>query len=143
MSTTSKHPSRDTTDDDRVDAAACRLYDAEWALHVARQSQVDAWIAVAYQTLHIAVAKHLAAIADSRRQANYSTTRDRRQANPLSTWRRKRTRQTGTFNSPTDADPWKPPKTCAAAHLMAALPEGATARIPSCVAKHASRLARN
>ena len=64
MGATSKHPSRDTTGDDRVDTAACRLYDAEWALHVARQSQVDAWIAVAYQTLHSAVAEHLAAIAE-------------------------------------------------------------------------------
>src|SRR5262249_4425473 len=64
MGTTGKHLSRDTTGGDRVDAAACRLYDAEWALHVARQTQVDAWIAVAYQTLHSAVAEHLAAIAE-------------------------------------------------------------------------------
>lgn len=49
-----------------MDAAARRRYDAEWALHFARQTQVDAGIAVAYKTLHDAVAAHLAAIAEQR-----------------------------------------------------------------------------
>jgi hypothetical protein len=62
MNTTSTHASPAATGD-RVDAAARRLYDAEWALHVARQTHVDAWIAVAYHTLHDAVAEHRAAIA--------------------------------------------------------------------------------
>ena len=65
MDTTSTHASPDTTGG-RVNAAARRLYDAEWALHVARQTHVDAWIAVAYHTLHVAVAEHLAAIAEQR-----------------------------------------------------------------------------
>ena len=66
MGTTSKHPSPRDAAGDRVDTAASRLYDAEWALHVARQSDVDAWIAVAYEALHVAVAEHLAAIAEQR-----------------------------------------------------------------------------
>ena len=35
--------------------AARRLYDAETVLHAARQSQIDAWIAAAYERLHVAV----------------------------------------------------------------------------------------
>jgi hypothetical protein len=60
--TTSTHAPPAATSD-RVAAAARRLYHAEWALHVARQTQVDAWIAAAYHTLHHAVAEHRAATA--------------------------------------------------------------------------------
>jgi hypothetical protein len=45
-------------------AAADRLYDAEVALHVARTTHVDPWIAAAYDRLHAAVAAHLAAAAE-------------------------------------------------------------------------------
>jgi hypothetical protein len=62
MNSTIRHASPAATGD-RVAAAARRLYDAEWALHVARQTQVDAWIAAAYHTLHHAVAEHRAATA--------------------------------------------------------------------------------
>jgi hypothetical protein len=44
-----------------VDAAvvsAGHLFDAECALHVARQSHVDAWIAAASDRLHEAVLEH-------------------------------------------------------------------------------------
>jgi hypothetical protein len=39
----------------RVRAAATRMYDAEGALHAARQSHVDSWVAAAYDRLHEAV----------------------------------------------------------------------------------------
>jgi hypothetical protein len=42
-----------------LEAAAARLYDAEVALHCARQTQVDAWVAAAYDRLHEAVEAHL------------------------------------------------------------------------------------
>jgi len=42
--------------------AAHRLYDAEIALHIARQTGVDAWISAAYDRLHEAVAAHTAAV---------------------------------------------------------------------------------
>ena len=42
--------------------AARRLYDAEIALHIARQTGVDAWISAAYDRLHEAIAAHTAAI---------------------------------------------------------------------------------
>jgi hypothetical protein len=42
--------------------AARRLYDAEIALHIARQTGVDAWISAAYDRLHEAVAAHTAAV---------------------------------------------------------------------------------
>jgi hypothetical protein len=45
-----------------VDAAAARMYAAELALHEARQSHIDAWIAAAYDTLHRAIAEHRAAV---------------------------------------------------------------------------------
>jgi len=48
---------------DRVAVAATRLYDAEIALHIARQTRVDAWIAAAYDGLHAAVCEHRAALA--------------------------------------------------------------------------------
>ena len=47
---------------DAVDAAACRLYDAECALHAARQTRVDAWIAAAADHLHQAVVQLDAAV---------------------------------------------------------------------------------
>ena len=46
-----------------VQAAARRLYDAETALHAARQTHVDAWIAAAGDRLHDAVTAYLAAAA--------------------------------------------------------------------------------
>jgi hypothetical protein len=49
--------------EDRVRAAACRLYDAECALHIAHQSRVAGWVAAASERLHDAIAEHLAAIA--------------------------------------------------------------------------------
>jgi hypothetical protein len=45
--------------------AAGRLFDAECALHVARQSHVDAWIAAASDRLHDAVLEHDHALAAS------------------------------------------------------------------------------
>ena len=54
------------TDPDRlhaaVNAAAGRLYDAEAALHIARQTGVYAWIGAAYTRLHEAIADHIAAV---------------------------------------------------------------------------------
>ena len=47
----------------RADDAARRLYDAETALHIARQSGVIAWIDAAYSRLHEAIAGHTAALA--------------------------------------------------------------------------------
>jgi hypothetical protein len=43
-----------------VAAAERRLYDAETALHAARQSGVDAWVAAAYDRLHEAILEHAA-----------------------------------------------------------------------------------
>jgi hypothetical protein len=48
---------------DRVEAAGRDLYNAECALHTARQSHVDAWIAAASERLHEAIAEHLFAVA--------------------------------------------------------------------------------
>jgi hypothetical protein len=62
MDTTHPTTSR-ITDEQRQQAAAGRLYDAECALHAAHQTHVDAWIAVASEGLHRAVAEHLAAVA--------------------------------------------------------------------------------
>jgi hypothetical protein len=42
--------------------AAKRMYDAEVALHHARQTHVDAWIAAAYERLHEAIEVHIAAV---------------------------------------------------------------------------------
>ena len=53
-----------TADEDRVHATACHLYDAECALHVARQAHVDAWITAASDRLHQALADQLAAVAE-------------------------------------------------------------------------------
>jgi hypothetical protein len=49
--------------DEREADAARRLYDAEIALHIARQTGVDAWISAAYDRLHEAIAAHTAALA--------------------------------------------------------------------------------
>ena len=46
-----------------LEGAARRLYDAETALHAARQTQIDAWIAAAGDRLHDAVSAYLAALA--------------------------------------------------------------------------------
>jgi hypothetical protein len=54
----STHPPGSTL----VDAAAARMYAAEIALHEARQSHIDAWIAAAYDTLHRTIAEHRAAV---------------------------------------------------------------------------------
>lgn len=50
------------TNEVRVHATACHLYNAECALHVAHQTHVDAWITAASDSLHQAVAEHLAAV---------------------------------------------------------------------------------
>jgi hypothetical protein len=50
-------------DAELVKVAAGRLYDAETALHAARQTHVDAWIAAAGDRLHDAVSAYLAARA--------------------------------------------------------------------------------
>lgn len=46
-----------------ISEAARRLYDAEVALHIARQTGVGAWISAAYDRLHEAVVAHNAAIS--------------------------------------------------------------------------------
>jgi hypothetical protein len=51
----------------RAAAAGRRLYEAEVALHSARQSHVDSWIAAASDKLHEAVVEHLAAITEQDR----------------------------------------------------------------------------
>ena len=53
-----------------IEQAAQHLYDAECALHIARQTRVDAWITAAADHLHLAVleldsADH--ALADTQR----------------------------------------------------------------------------
>jgi hypothetical protein len=50
---------------DPLAVAATRLYDAEFALHAARQTGVDAWIVAAYDKLHAALAAHTAALRHS------------------------------------------------------------------------------
>src|SRR3954454_8490015 len=59
----------DSVERDEVGAAATRLYDAEVALHIARQSGVDAWVFAAYDRLHVAVVAHRAALAAANRGA--------------------------------------------------------------------------
>ncbi|HEY7429496.1 MAG TPA: hypothetical protein VH641_02060 [Streptosporangiaceae bacterium] len=46
-----------------ISEAARHLYDAETALHIARQSGVGAWISAAYDRLSEAIADHLRAAA--------------------------------------------------------------------------------
>jgi hypothetical protein len=48
--------------DARVRSAAQHVYDAECALHAARQAHVDAWIAAAADKLHDAIVEHLSAL---------------------------------------------------------------------------------
>jgi hypothetical protein len=55
METTIVVATRDHMAEDRVRTAATRMYDAEVALHAARQSHVDSWVAAAYDRLHEAV----------------------------------------------------------------------------------------
>jgi hypothetical protein len=50
------------SDAERSASAARRLYEAEVQLHIARQTQVDAWIAAASDKLHIAIQEHVAAV---------------------------------------------------------------------------------
>jgi len=45
-----------------VSEAAKHLYDAEIALHIARQTGVGAWIVAAYDRLSEAIARHTAAL---------------------------------------------------------------------------------
>ena len=52
-----------TTGTDRINAAACRVYDAECALHAAHQAHMDAWVAAANEKLHVAIEEYLAAMA--------------------------------------------------------------------------------
>jgi hypothetical protein len=46
------------TRDGRLRLAARRLYEAELALHEARQTRVDRWIAAAYDRLHEAAVNY-------------------------------------------------------------------------------------
>jgi hypothetical protein len=55
METPSAVPILDHRAEDRVKTAATRLYDADVALHAARQSHVDSWVAAAYDRMHEAV----------------------------------------------------------------------------------------
>lgn len=51
-----------STSSDRLAVAESRMYEAEIALHDARQTQVDEWINAAANRLHEAIADHDAAI---------------------------------------------------------------------------------
>jgi hypothetical protein len=51
---------------DRIAAAERHMYDAETALHAARQTHVDAWIAAAYDHLHAAILEHTAAVGQGK-----------------------------------------------------------------------------
>jgi hypothetical protein len=55
METTTVVATLDHTAEDRVKTAATRIYDAEVALHAARQSHVDSWVTAAYDRLHEAI----------------------------------------------------------------------------------------
>ena len=50
----------------RVHVAASHLYDAECALHVAHQTQVDAWVVAAYEKLHDSVVEYAVAVEEYR-----------------------------------------------------------------------------
>ena len=56
--------------DEREADAARRMYDAEVALHIARQTGVDAWISAAYDRLHEAIAAHTAAVTPTAHPAS-------------------------------------------------------------------------
>jgi dTDP-D-glucose 4,6-dehydratase len=49
--------------DESVRSAACHLYDAECAVHVAHQSHVDEWIEAASNRLHEALGTYLSLLA--------------------------------------------------------------------------------
>jgi hypothetical protein len=51
---------------ENVENAARLVHDAETALHAARQSHVDAWIAAAADQLHAALANYLEAVDTNR-----------------------------------------------------------------------------
>jgi hypothetical protein len=64
---TSAHPaSHADAARNRVHVAASHLYDAECALHVAHQTDVDAWVIAAYDKLQDSVAEHTAAVEEYR-----------------------------------------------------------------------------
>jgi len=48
-----------------ISDAARRLYDAEVALHIARQTGVAAWVSAAYDRLHEAITDHTAALGSA------------------------------------------------------------------------------
>ena len=52
----------EVSSDGLLATAARRLYDAECAMHQARQSHIDAWIAAAAEKLHRAIGDYLAAL---------------------------------------------------------------------------------
>lgn len=63
------------------DRAARAMYDAEVALHIAHQTQVDAWIAAASDRLHEAILAHTRAVQEaSTRSSRHSPRRSRRTA---------------------------------------------------------------
>jgi hypothetical protein len=64
---TPQAPTGAAATDEREADAARRLYDAEIALHIARQTRVDAWISAAYDRLHEAIAAHTAAVTSAAR----------------------------------------------------------------------------
>jgi hypothetical protein len=53
-----------TAKEDHAHATARYLYDAECALHIARQTHVDAWINTASDRLHQAAADRLCGVAE-------------------------------------------------------------------------------
>lgn len=61
LAESSAHPSPDD--------ARAHLYDAECALHAARQSHVDPWIRSAGDKLHEAVEEYLATLPEPHRDA--------------------------------------------------------------------------
>ncbi|MCW2541473.1 MAG: hypothetical protein JWN95_3198 [Frankiales bacterium] len=58
------HDPRPASCQARIDLAARRMVDAEYALHAARQAHVDEWAAAAYDRLHEAIAAHTAALIE-------------------------------------------------------------------------------
>jgi hypothetical protein len=51
------------SDAEWVKATERRMYEAEVALHIARQTRVDAWIAAAAERLHLAIVANRVALA--------------------------------------------------------------------------------
>jgi hypothetical protein len=87
----------DTTPaEDRLSGAALHLYEADFALHIARQSGIAAWVAAAYDRLHEAVLAYDAALAGSRPALVTSRAADDRAAQDLHLdYRRRRVRRPG------------------------------------------------